>query len=155
MPNVRAPLSGPGVRRACLWLLLGLAACGSDPVEVVEDAPEGPVPLSGVVLATDTVDIPASSSEFYVPNRYAGTLPEDLGSTAGKLLVLSLRDAVASPLCPNGDIPECRTPVVMVVLERDGPELGRRPGRLTVSGPDPVTYYPWGNFRLFPEAEGT
>ena len=121
-------------RKRTSWslLLLGIAACGSDPVELSEeplDEPPAPLdepapPLTGVVIATDTI---------------------------GKLLVLSMREVLAGLQCPSRNfVTECGT---MVVLEQDGPIPGRRPGRLTVSGPNPVTYYPWSDFTLAPEAQ--
>ena len=97
-----------------------------------------------------------SFPDFLVPRQIEGTLPLDLGPTAGKLLVLSLHEVLESRSCQTpgytGFSSECAT---MVVLERDGPELGRRPGRLTLSAPRAGTYYPWGNHTLGPEAEGT
>ncbi len=141
------------------FFALSCAACGSDPVEIiVEVRPEEPgAPLTGLVIASDTIDIAPvpvptiGDPDFLVARQFTGVLPTDLPPTAGKLLVLSVREVLAALPCPSANfVTECAT---MVVLEQDGPVPGRRPGRLTVSGPDPVTYYPWGNFVLVPEAE--
>lgn len=148
--------------------LFALAGCGTDPVAVTEENSEGPRQLlTGVVIATDTIDIaPVSEAVlsdpyFLVPRQIEGTLPLDLGPTAGKLLVLSIHEVLDALPCPGsgyneiagyGFSSECAT---MVVLEQDGPALGRRPGRLTLSAPTAGTYYPWGNNTLVPEAEDT
>jgi len=146
-------------------LLLGLAACGSDPVELSEEPPDEPAPpveepappLAGVVIATDTIDIAPvpvptiGDPDFLIPRKFVGDLPLNLEPTTGKLLVLSVREVLAGLPCPSRNfVTECGT---MVVLEQDGPIPGRRPGRLTVSGPDPVTYYPWSDFTLVPRAQ--
>lgn len=142
------------------WLFaLSGAACGSDLVDVDEEVSleEPRVALTGLVIASDTVDItpvPAATitdPNFLIATQFTGTLPTNLPPTTGKLLVLSVRELDGAARCPTAIfVTECAT---MVVREQDGPVPGIRPGRLKVSVPGPVTYYPWGNLTLVPEAE--
>ena len=142
-----------------LTVLVVLAACGGDPVTVTTNAEKAePKPaLVGTVIASGAFDITPvpvptiGDPDFLIARRFEGNLSANLAPTAGKLLVLSVREVLDALECPTAIfITECAT---MVVLEQDGPEPGRRPGRLTVSLPDPFTYYPWGSFELRPEAE--
>jgi hypothetical protein len=152
---------------ALLTALAVLPAFGSDPASVVEEEPpeeeeqEEPRPtLVGTVIASGAYDIvPVATADVTDPNfliarRFEASLPFNLGPSAGKLLVLSVREVRNALECSPEVVftTECGT---MVVLEQDGPEPGRRPGRLTVSVPEPVTFYPWGDFVLRPLAEPT
>lgn len=145
--------------RTLLPALMVLGACGDDPVAVVIDDEEPRPTLVGTVIASGAFDVTPvpiptiGDPNFLIAHRFVGSLPANLDTTAGKLLVLSVREVLNALPCPTVIfITECAT---MVVLELDGPELGRRPGRLTVSMPDPVTFYPWGDFELRPQAEPT
>ena len=144
---------------ALLTALVFHPACGGDPATVtMEEEPEPRPTLVGTVIASGAFDItpvPIPSvvdPNFLIARRFEANLPASLEPTAGKLLVLSVREVRNALACPRliFFITDCAT---MVVLEQDGPEPGRRPGRLTVSVPDPVTFYPWGNFELIPRAE--
>lgn len=122
----------------------------------VEKAEPKP-PLVGTVIASGAFDITPvplptiDDPDFLMARRLEGNFAANLAPTAGKLLVLSLREVLDALECPTFVlITECAT---MVVLEQDGPEPGRRPGRLTVSLPDPVTFYPSASFDLGREAE--
>jgi hypothetical protein len=129
--------------------LVVLPACASDPAVVTVEEEEEPKPtLVGTVIAMGAFDITPVSTpsvtdpNFLIARRFEGALPDSLSPTAGELLVLSVREVRNALPCPT-----------MVVLEQDGPEPGRRPGRLTVSVPNPITFYPWGDFELRPQAE--
>ena len=135
--------------------------CGNGATEVVVDEPgeQPPPPLTGTIIASGAFDIDPvtvttiTEPGFLTPRRFEGTLPADLTTTSGKLLVLSVREVLNALPCPtDGSITECAT---MVVLEQDGSEPGRRPGRLSFLGSRPVTYYPWGNHTLMTKAEST
>ena len=144
---------------ALFTVFVVLAACAGDPATVTTDVEKAePKPaLVGTLIASGAFDITPvpvptiGDPDFLIARRFEGDLPASLDSTAGKLLVLSVREVLDALECPTAIfITECAT---MVVLEQDGPEPGRRPGRLTVSMPDAATFYPWGSFELRPEAE--
>ena len=126
--------------------------------EEVQDEPRPT--LVGIVIASGAFDIVPvavadnTDPDFLIARSFEASLPLSLDPTAGKLLVLSVREVRNALKCPKLAffIRDCAT---MVVLEQDGPEPGRRPGRLTVSLSDPVTFYLWGNFELRPQAENT
>ena len=144
---------------ALVTALAVLPACGSDPASVVEEEPpeeeeqEEPRPtLVGTVIASGAFDIvPVATADVTDPNfliarSFEASLPFSLGPTAGKLLVLSVREVRNALACPPLVVftTECGT---MVVLEQDGPEPGRRPGRLTVVGARAGHVLPMGGLR--------
>lgn len=91
-----------------------------------------PDPLTGTVIATDSVEVvfvnafDVSNPNFLIIHEFSGDLPDDVGPTAGRLLVLSVQD-VSRPgwTCTGGVFSsDC---ALLEVAERMG-----RPGRLSV-----------------------
>ena len=149
---------GRGVK--CLYTAVMLAAahgCGDGnglvAVEREEDETGRPV-LSGTVIASDSFDvIPVQTADlsnpaFLVTHPWFEMFQTSMGDTAGRLLVLSVRDlSRPSAICGPGDFTDdC---AIMVVLERSVAEPGRRPGRLKVETQSgQITLFPWPDFRL-------
>jgi len=117
---------------------------GSDPTTVntpspqTDDTPPPPPPPPTNIIAADSFDvIPAEAVVFSDPNflvarEALGTVPAGLVSGAGKVLVLSVRDLTNPDLvCGGGSWSDaCAS---MVVLEQEGIDPGRRPGRVELS----------------------
>ena len=85
------------------WLLatIMLVACSgselvTDPGVEEEISGDGTPPPVGAVIAQDSIDVVINSelvgTDFVVGRRFTGLLPTDLGSTAGRQLVLVVRD---------------------------------------------------------------
>ena len=127
-----------------LALLASGCGGGSDPTTVntpppiVDDSPPSPPPPPTNIIAADSFDVvPSGSVDFSDPNflvarEKLGTVPEGLVPGNGKLLVLAVRDLNNPELiCGGGSWSD--TCASMVVLEREGIEPGRRPGRVELS----------------------
>jgi hypothetical protein len=123
-------------------LILGCGG-GSDPTEVVtpptpvDNTPLPPAPATNIIAADSFDVIPAEAVDFNDPaflvaREALGTVPAGLVAASGKVLVLSVRD-LANPdlLCGGGSWSDACSS--MVVLEQEGIEPGRRPGRVELS----------------------
>ncbi len=125
---------------AVLVLLAFGCGGGSDPTTVNTPPPmaDDPPPTPTNIIAADSFDvIPVDAVVFSDPNflvarEKLGTVPQGLVPSNGKMLVLSVRDLTNPNLiCGAGSwSPTCAS---MVVLEQEGVEPGRRPGRLELS----------------------
>ncbi len=115
---------------------------GSDPTTVItpppqaDDAPPPPPPTN--IIAADSFDVIPSGAvdfddpAFLISREKLGTVPAGVVPGAGKLLVLSLRDLNDPNLvCGGGSWSDACSS--MVVLEQEGIEPGRRPGRVELS----------------------
>jgi len=82
-------------------------------------APPPPV-LTGRVLAADSFFVPATQTNFTV-DRYnsGGTLPPDVGPTAGKLLILSVRDISRPDIVCTGGIGGSNCAIIVALPSRD------------------------------------
>ncbi len=127
-------------------------ATGPAPEEEVSG--DGTPPPVGAVIAQDSIDVVINSelvgTDFVVGRRFTGLLPTDLGSTAGRQLVLVVRDR-SNPdvVCDPGLFNI--TCASMVVIDSVG-GLGRRPGRLSLTtSTGPLTLFIRENFTLDPE----
>ena len=139
-----------------------LVACSgselvTDPGVEEEISGDGTPPPVGAVIAQDSIDVVINSelvgTDFVVGRRFTGLLPTDLGSTAGRQLVLVVRD-LSNPdvVCEPGLFNI--TCASMVVIDGVG-GLGRRPGRLSLSmSTGPVTFFIRENFTLDQEPPG-
>ncbi|NNF28063.1 MAG: hypothetical protein HKN73_12630 [Gemmatimonadetes bacterium] len=93
--------------RICLVLALAgaVAACGDGPSPTVpiDNPGEGPLADTGRVIVANSFVVEATDSAAGFDRYSSGaTLPTDLGPTAGKTLVLSLRDALRPDIVCSG-----------------------------------------------------
>ena len=134
-----------------------LIACGgtelaTGPTQEEEGGDNAPPPV-GTIIAQDSIDIAVdpelTGTDFVVGRRFRGSLPSGIPSTAGRRLVLVVRD-LSNPdvVCEPGLFNV--TCASMVVIDGLG-SLGRRPGRLSLSmSSGPVTLFIRENFKLDP-----
>ena len=132
----------PILSTAVLVLLAFACGGGSDPTTVnppptIADDPPPPPPPTNIIAADSFDVIPAEAVVFDDPNflverEKLGAIPQGLVPSNGKMLVLSVRDLTDPDLiCGAGSwSPTCAS---IVVLEQEGVEPGRRPGRLELS----------------------
>ena len=105
-----------------LVLIGSAAACGDDVTMMEPELVTTPPPpvLSGRVLAADSFLVPATTTNFTV-DRYSsgGTLLADVGPTAGKLLVLSVRDISRPDIACTGGIGGSNCAIIVALPSRD------------------------------------
>ena len=106
-----------------LLIASSAASCGDDGVMPMEPelvtTPAPPV-LSGRVLAADSFAVPATGTNFRVDRYTSGsTLPADIGPTAGKLLVLSVRDISRPDIECTGGIGGSNCAIIVALPTRD------------------------------------
>jgi len=99
------------------------ASCGDDgaaPMEPQLVTTTPPPALTGRVLVADSFFIPATETNFRV-DRYSsgGTLPADVGPTAGKLLVLSVKDISRPDVECTGGIGGSNCAIIVALPTRD------------------------------------
>lgn len=81
---------------------------------------EPPAPLSGRVLASDSFAVPVTQANFEVqPFTSGGTLPQDLESTAGKILVLSISDISRPDIVCTGGVGSSNCAIIIALPSRD------------------------------------
>ncbi len=127
---------------AVLVLLAFGCGGGSDPTTVnppppIADDPPPPPPPTNIIAADSFDVIPAVAVVFDDPNflverEKLGTIPQGLVPSNGKMLVLSVRDLTDPDLiCGTGNWgPTCAS---MILIEQEGLEPGRLPGRLELN----------------------
>ena len=127
-------------RSSLLLATIMLVACsGSElatgPAPEEEVSGDGTPPPVGAVIAQDSIDIVINpdliGTDFVFGRRFTGSLPNSLASTAGRQLVLVVRD-LSNPdvICEPGLFN--LTCASMVVIDGLG-NPGRKPGRLSLS----------------------
>jgi hypothetical protein len=107
---------------AALLLAVSFAACGDEGSMMEPELVTTPPPpvLSGRVLAADSFAVPATTTNFTVdPYSSGGTLPADVGPTAGKLLVLSVRDISRPDIECTGGIGGSNCGIIVALPSRD------------------------------------
>ena len=147
-------------RLSVLLATVVLVACGgteppTSPVQ--EESGDDTLPPVGTVIAQDSIDIEINpdltGTDFVAGRQFVGSLPGSLPSTVGRQLVLVVRD-LSNPdvVCDPGLFNvTCASMVVIDGLD----ELGRRPGRLSLSlSTGPVTLFIREDFTLDPEPPG-
>lgn len=100
-----------------------MAACGGDGETVMEPEPvitPPTAPLSGRILVADSFAVPVTQTNFQVtPYTSGGTLPQDIGSTAGNLLVLSITDISRPDIVCTGGIGASNCAIMIALPRRD------------------------------------
>ena len=107
---------------AFVLLATSFAACGEDGSMMEPELVTAPPPpvLSGRVLAADSFAVPATTVNFTVdPYSSGGTLPADVGPTAGKVLVLSVRDISRPDIVCTGGIGGSNCAIIVALPSRD------------------------------------
>jgi hypothetical protein len=103
-------------------LLIVAAGCGSSEMPMEPPLVTAPAPpvLTGTVLAVDSFFVPATQTNFTV-DQYSsgGTLPPDVGPTAGKLLILSVRDISRPDIVCTGGIGGSNCAIIVALPTRD------------------------------------
>ena len=157
MPSRRRANMRPILSIAVLVVLAFGCGGGSDPTTVntpsIDDDSALPPPPTNIIAADSFDVIPVESVVFSDPNFLVeratlGVVPQGLVPSNGKLLVLSVRDLTDPDLIcgPGSWSPTCAS---MVVLEREGAEPGRRPGRIELST---TVWYPQADTITLAEA---
>ena len=81
---------------------------------------EPPGLLSGRVLLADSFAVPTTDTNFQVqPFSSGGTLPQNIGPTAGQLLVLSMKDVSRPGLVCTGGIASSNCAILIALPSRD------------------------------------
>ncbi len=149
-------------RRSLVLVTTLLVACtgtelATGPTHEEEVSVDNTLPPVGTVIAQDSIDIvlnpQLTGTNFVVGRQFTGSLPSGLASTAGRQLVLVVRD-LSNPdvVCEPGLFNV--TCASMVVIDGLG-NPGRKPGRLSLSmSTGLATFFIRENFTLDLEPPG-